>query len=364
MSDFSKLNGYNVKDAQARTMIKSLDSSVTVLQNDYIVVIGDSYADGWSPDGSSTSWVDRMARNMGYTLGTDMFTKHEGGAGFVGPGNRTGSTFQGLLTTLIADMSSEARSKVKHVLVAGGINDDDYTEEQILTAIGHFVTTAKSGFPNLKKVSVAYISRSVSLNAWKQITVTIPAYTKCGSVGATYVTNSEFILWNSEFFSSDNIHPLSNGLQAIADYLTSYMIGGNLSVDVFASGNLTAGHENVSNIVHPAMNVWQKDNIITVLANSVMIVLSSPVQLSWDSYVDLLNYDNPILNKNKFGFYNITCAALVQDDSNFWHNTTVTLRFNTTGKIGFIMGGIPGINIKVKQINLIGTYFILPARQK
>lgn len=358
MSDVSKINGYDVKDAQARSRIEALENQ----QSDYIVVIGDSYADGWSPDGSSTSWVDRMAQNMGYTLGTDMFTKHEGGAGFVGTGNSTGSTFNGLLSSLINSMTSDARNKVKHVLVAGGINDADYSEAEILTGIGNFVTTAKSGFPNLKKVSVAYISRTVTFKAWRQVAITIPAYTKCGNVGASYVANSEFILWNSEFFSSDNIHPLSNGLQAIANYLASYMIGGNLSVDVYSQGTLTAGHANVSNVTNPTINVWQKDNIISVIGNDIRITFSTATTLSWDSYTYILDYNCPILNKNKFGFMNLPVTALVQDSNNAWHNVALTIGFQTTDKLGVKMGGVPGLNISVKQINIFGLTLTLPAR--
>ena len=247
MADFKTLNGYNVKDEIARngvaTVQDNLDNAIDNINNsigdindnietitdEYIVVIGDSYAQGYDGTQIIIGWAEKMANYLNMTINTDIFIKAEGSCGFYAT-NIQGHNFQNLMEIQASNMTNEQKEKVKMVMVGGGHNDtyNNVSQQQIEESIENFVNKQKILFPNAK-THIAYIGRTNNINVYNKVTRVLPAYTNCSKYGACYIKNSENIMYNKDWINSDNIHFNQNGYK-IPGYAMYYPLFDVVSV--------------------------------------------------------------------------------------------------------------------------------------
>ena len=99
-----------------------------------LVYIGDSYLDGYSPDGTFEAWGSRTDKLLGIS---GSVSYHKGGYGFVTQGG-----YENLLT-------GRADSSVTDVVILGGWNDK-YTSEEILNGVKRTVNKCRSLYPNAR----------------------------------------------------------------------------------------------------------------------------------------------------------------------------------------------------------------------
>lgn len=153
---------YNIKDANARSSINNLNNELSNYKtsNDNkvnnlikrsalygtIVLIGDSYLAGWTPDGNVVSWGERLRTKLNKNL-NEWKTYSQGGCGFVTTNN--GINFATLTQTAVNDSSFDNNS-VTMVLYGGGYNDCalSISATQHQTGIRNALSIASANFPN------------------------------------------------------------------------------------------------------------------------------------------------------------------------------------------------------------------------
>lgn len=197
-----------------------------------VLIIGDSYADGYTAAGFVTGFPELMAQYAGWTVDKTYWHEETGGAGF---GKKGGADFTKDFNQLTTDaynrMDDVQRLSIKKILYAGGWNDADVSQSNIMTGMKNTFTNARQKFPNAE-IYVAMIGWSVDYSKREQIiSNALPAYTKCGKYGGRYITNSEYIMHNYAGISrSDNQHPNEENQDLLATYLLNGIQHGTCDV--------------------------------------------------------------------------------------------------------------------------------------
>ena len=204
----SKINTLN------NTTIPAIEDEIENLTFKKWLFIGDSYSQGYTPDGSVTGWSTLLKNKMNLTSDTCIIADH-GGAGFA----NTTYPYSQILTDLDAD------EEITDILIAGGYNDTYYPEAEILTGISNCKTIIDTKFPNAK-IHIGFIGGTTN-QYHRHILKTIRLYqSKCLELGIDYMPNLQYILFDSRLFSSDGIHPNQNGENAITYGLYQALNGG------------------------------------------------------------------------------------------------------------------------------------------
>ena len=143
-------NTYLCKDTQGRQNLedykpivdKKLQDLKESLKNRY-VLIGDSYLDGYTPQGNVNDFGGKLKTMLKCADG-DWFQKSKGGTGFVAASD--GKTFMTLINDIYPSVTNP--ETITHVIFAGGWNDSGYTSENIQSAIASTYAIVMQKFPN------------------------------------------------------------------------------------------------------------------------------------------------------------------------------------------------------------------------
>lgn len=250
-------NGNIVKVLTANNKTPLISS--TIANN--VLIIGDSYAEGYTPDGNVKGFPTLMGEYAGWTEDVDFWKQYAGGAGFVSVGS-AGKNFMNLITDAFNRMTETQRLSIKKILIAGGWNDAVSSTASILTAIKGTVDRAKQMFKNAE-IYIAMIGWSGNYEKREQIVKNvIPAYTRCGRYGAKYITNSEYIMHNYGGISSDKNHPNAENQELLATYLLDGILSGSCDVQYKQTLPYHVNSEVVSNI--PSLGeICMSNDVIT-----------------------------------------------------------------------------------------------------
>lgn len=247
MADISKIRleneTYNIKDETARNDIASLQIPKSKLAGRKIILIGDSYAEGYTPDGNVTSWQTFFKNLTGLS---NTITKYQGGAGFVNISSD--KNFQTLLEEVTSD------NEVTDIIVLGGYNDTAYNFIQIQNAMKSFQLKANEKFPNAN-LYVGMVGWSKNSNMIYNLNNTISKYKiNAPLCNMSYLNNIEYSLHEYFLsFASDGIHANEHGQYMIALYLIQAFLNGSADVqfeytNVFLTPNSNITLENVGQI--------------------------------------------------------------------------------------------------------------------
>lgn len=199
-----------------------------------LIFIGDSYGDGYTPDGNTTGWCDRLKSKLVncHFSASNIYINHKGGASFSNPSNN--------YLTLLKGIESQVSNKkmVTDVLIGGGYNELAYGDQEtkvkgcIDTLISYVQRTYPNAVVHFAPFGVAFKNRD---NQYALRYKLMPMYkTKAINTHQPFltVTGAENILSFRNMMSSDGIHPNEWGLENIAEYLKGYLMGtGSNSMD-------------------------------------------------------------------------------------------------------------------------------------
>lgn len=197
--------------------------------NGKTICIGDSYGEGFNPDGNVTGWPTLLKGYLGLT-DDNFFSNSLGGAGFV---NNT--TFATLLNQTSNHFKNE---EVTNIIVCGGFNDINVTENSIINAINDFKKTTNILYPNAQ-IFVGFIGNSTTMSTRGSLFLPRAAYNSgCGYNGITYLSGVENALHSDLMFGSDGIHPNTWGEETIAKAISNALLNGYAS-NVHAGTRIT-----------------------------------------------------------------------------------------------------------------------------
>lgn len=194
------------------------DNNYTLVESLYkikrkVVFIGDSYAEGYTPDGNVKGWpaVIKANKNLSGSV-----IKYKGGTGF------SNDLPAGSFAHLISDLDSD--NEVTEVIVAGGWNDSYASTQSIKLGITEFCNVSRKKFPNAS-IKVGMIGWTPSPERHSYLNATIAAYKAgCSENNVTYMQEAQNSLHGGDiYFSSDKVHPNQAGEDEIAKNISLYI---------------------------------------------------------------------------------------------------------------------------------------------
>ena len=185
-----------------------------------VVFIGDSYGDGWTPDGSFESWIDRVA-SMLYLSDNDYIHVSQGGAGFFQPSSEGLRNVSNMINYAYEHITNPAT--VTDIIIGLGYNDRNSTSETITAGIENAIVVAKQKFPNARRHLFA-IGFGMDPAEQYKLKATYKTYKEAYRDYQFY--NISDALCVKSYFSSDGVHPVANGQRAIAVAMIRALEGG------------------------------------------------------------------------------------------------------------------------------------------
>lgn len=185
-----------------------------------IVFIGDSYGDGWTPDGSFESWIDRVATLL-YLDEGDYIHVSQGGAGFFQPSSEGLRNISNMINYAYEHITNP--STVTDIIIGLGYNDRNSTAETIKSGIENAIVVAKQKFPNARRHLFAI---GFGLDPAEQYKLRATYETYKSAYRDYQFYNISDALCMKSYFSSDGVHPVADGQRSIALAMVRALEGG------------------------------------------------------------------------------------------------------------------------------------------
>lgn len=185
-----------------------------------LITIGDSYGEGYTPEGMVKPWCDILHETY-FSDAKFYVNKSSGGSGF-----GANTHFSELLTQAIATLTEKQKKQVKYVVVAGGWNDQFIASSTVNSGIKD-VINLMSQLPNAT-LYIGWIATPIIgfTSVEKQ-----KAYDAIKTLYETYWGKYKFLSGADSalrwvgVMASDNIHPNATGQASIADMIYKAMGG-------------------------------------------------------------------------------------------------------------------------------------------
>lgn len=275
--------------------------------------IGDSYADGYTPDGDVTPWQSIIKTKMNIA-DSQFVTTHQGGFGFGRPAEYN-------YYTLISALSND--NDMTDIVIGGGYNDQAASDIDITSGITNVYNLCKTKFPNAK-LHIAFIGWSKNAAAKTALQNTIKAYKNgCDSHSdIDFMKNTQYALHDYfTMFSSDGVHPNLVGETAIANAIIDCLLHGSANIYYRKGYGLTpiegAG----------LYGTWQTMSIvdnattqISILNNQGTMHFSPAITLSGKTPVKIADINSGlVVGDNTYSCCSLM-PAVVQTTDNVYHS--------------------------------------------
>lgn len=277
-------NTYLCKDTKGRQNLdaykKVVDKKFEDLKNRY-VIIGDSYLEGYNPDGNVENFGKKLKAMMNAS-DEDWIMAYYGGTGFVN--TVSGKNYKSL--TQEAYGRTTKPETITHVIYAGGYNDCSYTSENIQKAVADCYSKMHELFPNavmyLANIGSTFTNHEV---LWHLHDNVLHAY-NCSAGDTRKICSFGYIgnaLHERDMLASDGFHPTDWGQWIIAVALSYKLRGGEYEpvgrfID-FTAKNTTTG---VSSSTVKGKEFFNKDTLtLTIHRIDFSLKPSIPTEVAW-----------------------------------------------------------------------------------
>lgn len=325
-----------------------------------IITIGDSYGDGYTPDGMVKPWCDILHEQY-FSDASFYVNKSKGGSGF-----GANTHFSALLSEAIAELSDKQKKQVKYVVVAGGWNDQSIAASTVKSGIKDTIDLM-SQLPN----ATLYIGWIATPIIGFTTVAKVKAYNEIKTLYETYWGKFKFLSGADSALSwvgvlaSDNIHPNSSGQYSIADMIYKAMGG-------YASWNRSG--EFALDGVDCTLNDYKMHVVLTNTSAhcsfrhvaSFLDLAFSPSKNFTNAAVKVMSHNLSFVNEQSI----CNCNAVVHDASGY-HQCMAVLTINPfdatqvdSGSIYIRLVDISGSGYTtftaVTEIQLYGVEFNIP----
>lgn len=288
--------------------IDAINARIGALDEKYFIFIGDSFGEGYTPDGYTTPY-GTLFKNLFNIANDHWFESNVGGTGFV-----TGVTYLTQLQSMYNNIPD--RTKITDIYVLGGRNEYGESANAILSAKQAFINYAKVNYPNAT-VNIGFIGRSFEYTSGTAMDVQYPVYAaykrNTELMGGVYIDGIEAFLNDSNYFSSDRKHPNQDGQNSILNALVSYYRTGTAQYASVIYPTLTPSGVNTGTAPFGTMSMSESGEEITM----VMFQASIDCNITGAT---INNYDAEIGT-----FSRLLCPGV--DYSTFMGAVTVIVRY-------------------------------------
>lgn len=234
------------KDGLMSSTDKTTLNSVVSRMKRNVFVITDSYGvykSNSDPSGDPMvfpSYFTKVFNFMG-------FVAHHGGNFNAGASNSA---------DFAAIYKNEAKPKITadltDLIIVGGFNDREAEPSAIHAGIKRLYDAVIKDYPNCK-ISIGHFGWSSTPDSKvrdSMLTHSLVAYRACTTDGCAYMPNSEYTMHNYSLFTTDNVHPNTNGKAEIVKQIFEYLCTGTCDVHypyrlitIPATGNITTTYQ-------------------------------------------------------------------------------------------------------------------------
>lgn len=200
-----------------------LSQVATAVRTRRIVIVGDSYGQGYTPGGNVTGYPERIRQKMGLITGINFFNVNKGGARFGSPQNDE-YAFDTVLTNFLAAITN--KESITDIIIAGGYNDATYANSDITAGINRTMTVIKNNFSN-PSLKVWLFGLGYSADNPRRREQLFDIYHNSYAASGMAFTSLTKTLYNDDYWSSDGFHPNSTGQEEIATAIINIINGGN-----------------------------------------------------------------------------------------------------------------------------------------
>lgn len=308
---------YNGQIASLQAQINAINAALSPLTNKEYIVICDSY--GMFNNADNRNFYAEAFYRLGITNYHDF---HRSGAGFSQPGS---TSFLSVLTDNESYITD--KTAITDIIVLGGANDQaNYID--IESGISAFMSYVKSNYPNAK-VQIGCMTHSLESAKLYGLRPSINLYRKCIKYGYAYIDNSEFIMAKMSFYQNDNLHPSTDGIDAMSNYMEQYLLTGNIEVNEFVNAPLISSvTPNAPAVTDDTISMIQHNGTVTMMATAA----GSALRFNWTTPISLSAGVNALANLFSFSdgfFYSIGNLE-----------TSVQIIFHDVDNGGFIQGDL------------------------
>lgn len=200
-----------------------------------VILIGDSYGQGWTPDGSVDSWIEittAALQNVGYSVSSAAV----GGYGFATGG------FYTLLQNIVNGLTDIEKAEVTTVVFGGGYNDKGKTLSAIRDGMSNCINFIHANLPLsidaiLAPFGMCAEGLTTGVHAsttYSDIVNMVLHWNQAGiELGFRVLDHASSMLRKSNYFSSDYVHPNQNGQYVLADFVINGIHGSTFSVETY-----------------------------------------------------------------------------------------------------------------------------------
>ncbi len=184
--------------------------------------IGDSYTEGYTPDGSVTTFPELFRQRMGLSTNQVQVAYH-GGYGF----GRDGYKFESIIQGLSND------DEITDVIILGGYNDRGQSYSNIYNGIETCKNLINTKFKNATLHIGQVGCSNNSANTYSLYGVSTSYRNACLALHIKYIHNIEYVLHKYFLdFSSDGFHPNQNGHSDLAYAIENYFTNNYLNLKI------------------------------------------------------------------------------------------------------------------------------------
>lgn len=276
-----------------------------------ILVIGDSYGEGFSPDGNTTPFIDILASELGSEC-KYINSNCLGGSGLLGDQyNRT--SFYELLTNLDQSVPATEKPEITDIIFEGFCNDQAYTDLGAVNGhLGAIKTFCDTHYPKAK-LWLCPVGWTTDISISNKIFEFMTALRSCYVFGFNYMPYVDQIMHQKDAFASDGLHPNQGGQTLIGMGIASVLRGGKLQffikerVDMTPTPNFapTTNEYFVIERVGDKIKIKKDTNVYWQPSSGG--IATQYMNESWKISVGRINSNNVIGN----GFDTCTVNALV-----------------------------------------------------
>lgn len=282
-----------------------------------LITIGDSYGEGYTPDGTVKSWCDILHESY-FNDATFYVNKSRGGSGF-----GVNTHFSELLEQAIASLTDKQKKQVKYVVVAGGWNDQSIAESTVNAGIKD-VLNLMPQLPNAT-LYIGWIATPIIGFTTRN---KIKAYNSIKTLYSSYWGKFKFLSGADSalrwigVLSSDNIHPNATGQYSIADMIYKAINGyatWNRTADIALDG--TGCVLNDYNMRVELTNTNAHCSFSNVA--SFLDLTFKPAKNFTSAAVKVMSHGLTFVNEQSI----CTCNAIIHDSTGY-HQCTAILTMN------------------------------------
>lgn len=282
-----------------------------------LITIGDSYGEGYTPDGMVKPWCD-ILHDQYFSDASFYVNKSLGGSGF-----GANTHFSALLSEAITGLSDKQKKQVKYVVVAGGWNDQFIAASTVNSGIKD-VINLMSQLPN----ATLYIGWIATPIIGFTTVAKVKTYNEIKTLYKTYwgkfkyLSGADSALRWVSLLASDNIHPNATGQSSIADMIYKAMGG-------YASWNRSG--EFALDGVDCTLNDYKMPVVLTNTnahcsfrhVASFLDLAFSPAKNFTNAAVKVMSHNLSFVNEQSI----CNCNAIVHDKSGY-HQCMAVLTIN------------------------------------